>query len=59
MKVFNAELFAMEKAFKLAFNQISFYIKDIWIFSNNQAAIKRVQKLSLKVKQTHVQAIED
>ena len=59
MKVFDAELFAMEKAFKLAFNQISFYIKDIWIFSNSQAVIERVQKSSLKVEQTHVQAIED
>jgi len=59
MEVFDAELFAMEKAFKLAFNQMSFYIKDIWIFSDSQAAIERVQKSSLEAGQTHVQAIED
>ena len=29
MEVFNAELFAIEKVFELAFNQISFLIKDI------------------------------
>jgi hypothetical protein len=29
MKVFDAELFAIEKAFELAFNQISFLTKDI------------------------------
>src|SRR5205809_2284777 len=29
MKVFDAELFAIEKAFKLALNQISCYTKDI------------------------------
>ena len=59
MEVFDAELFAMEKAFKLAFNQMSFYIKDIWIFLDSQAAIQRVQKSSLEAGQTHVQAIED
>ena len=36
-----------------------FYIKDIWIFSNSQAAIERVQKSSLEAGQTHVQAIEN
>ena len=34
MKVFDAELFAIEKAFKLALDQISFYTKDIWVFSS-------------------------
>ena len=38
---------------------MSFYIKDIWIFSNSQAVIKRVQKSSLEAGQTHIQAIED
>ena len=44
MKVFDAELFAIEKAFKLALDQISFYTKDIWVFSDSQAAIQRIQK---------------
>ena len=38
---------------------MSFYIKDIWIFSNSQAAIQRVQKSSLEAGQTHVQAIKN
>ena len=48
MKVFDAELFAMEKAFRLALNQTSFFTKDIWIFSDSQAAIQKLQKLNLK-----------
>jgi len=59
MKVFDAELFAMKKAFELAFNQTSFLIKDIWIFSDSQAAIQRLQKLSLNAGQIHVLAIEN
>src|SRR6266496_3927223 len=58
MEVFDAELFAIEKAFKLALNQISLFTKDIWIFSNSQAAIQRVQKSSLNARQSHVLAIK-
>ena len=39
IEVFNAELFAIEKAFKIAFEKITKFTKNIWIFSNNQAAI--------------------
>ena len=59
MEVFDAELFAMAKAFKLAHNQISFFTKDIWIFSDSQAAIQRLQNSSLKAGQKYVLAIED
>ncbi len=58
MKVFDAELFAIEKAFKLVLNQISLFTKDIWIFSDSQAAIKRVQKSDLKAGQTQILVIE-
>jgi hypothetical protein len=54
MEVFDAELYAMEKAFKIAFSQMSFFIKDIWIFSDSQAAIQRVQKSSLEAGQAYV-----
>ena len=47
MEVFNVELFTIKKAFKLALNQISSFTKNIWIFSNSQAAIERIQKSSL------------
>ena len=39
IEVFDAELFAIEKAFKITFKKIIKFIKNIWIFSNNQAAI--------------------
>jgi len=57
MEVFDAELFAIEKAFKLTLNQMSFFTKDIWIFSDSQAAIQRIQKSSLNAEQNHVLAI--
>ena len=57
--MFDAELFALKQAFKLTFNKISFFTKDIWIFSDNQAAIQRLQKSSLKAEQHHVLAIEN
>ena len=59
MEVFDAELFAMEKAFRLALNQTSFFTKDIWIFSDSQAAIQRLQKSNLKAGQCYVLAIEE
>ena len=59
MKVFDAELFAVEKAFELAFNQISFLTKDIWIFSDSQAAIQRLQKSNLNAGQIHVLVIKN
>ena len=39
IKVFNAELFAIKKAFKITFKRITKFTKNVWIFSNNQAAI--------------------
>ena len=59
MKVFDAELFAIEKAFKLALDQMSFYTKDIWVFSDSQAAIQRIQKSDINADQSHVLAIEN
>ena len=58
MEVFDAELFAIEKAFKSALDQISLFTKDIWIFSDSQAAIQRIQKSSLNAGQSHVLAIK-
>ena len=39
IEVFNAELFAIEKAFKIAFKKIIKFTKNIWIFSNSQTVI--------------------
>ena len=49
MEVFDAELFAIEKAFKIAWENKQLNIDKVWIFSNNQATIKRLKNTSLKV----------
>ena len=59
IKVFNAELFAIEKAFKIAFEKIIKFTKNIWIFSNSQAAIQRLQNCNLKAGQRYVIAIKN
>ena len=57
MEVFNAELFAIEKAFKIAWENRQLNIDKVWIFSNSQAAIKRLVNSSLKAGQYYVQSI--
>ena len=59
IEVFNAELFAIEKAFKIAFEKITRFTKNIWIFSNSQAAIQRLQNCNLKAGQRYVIAIKN
>ena len=49
IEIFNTKLFVIEKAFKIAFKKISRFTKNIWIFSDNQAAIQRLQNYSQKV----------
>src|SRR6266536_3723273 len=57
MKVFDAELFAIEKAFEIAFNNRQLNTEKLWIFSDSQAAIKRLKNSSLKPGQYYIQAI--
>jgi ribonuclease HI len=57
MEVFDAELFALEKAFKTAWEKKQEFTKKIWIFSDSQAAIKRLQNSSLKAGQYYIQSI--
>ena len=49
MKVFNTELFAIEKAFKIAWENKQLNTDKVWIFSNNQAVIKRLINSNLKI----------
>ena len=48
MKVFDAKLFAIEKAFKIAWENKQLNTNKVWIFLNNQATIKRLKNISLK-----------
>ena len=57
MEVFDAELFAIEKAFKIAWENKQLNTDKVWIFSDNQAAIKRLKNTSLKAGQYYIQII--
>ena len=57
MEVFNAELFAIEKAFKIAWENKQLNTDKVWIFSDSQAAIKRLKNTSLKPGQYYIQTI--
>ena len=57
MEVFDAELFAIEKAFKIAWENKQLNIDKVWIFSNSQATIKRLKNSSLKAGQYYIQSI--
>ena len=57
MKIFDAESFALEKIFKVAWEKKQRCTKIIWIFSNSQAAIKRLQNSSSKANQYYIQSI--
>src|SRR5213078_5102062 len=59
MEVFNAELFAIEKAFKIAWENRQLNTDKVWIFSDSQAAIKRLVNSSLKAGQYYVQLIKN
>src|SRR5438045_1930534 len=48
IEVFNAKLFVIKKAFKIAFKRINKFTKNIWVFSDSQAAIQRLQNCNLK-----------
>ena len=58
LEMFNAELFALEKAFKVAWNLKSNKTKNIQIFSDSQAAIKRLRNSAVKAGQYYVQSIK-
>ena len=57
MKVFDAELFAIEKAFKIVWENKQLNTNKVWIFLNSQAAIKKLVNSSLKAGQYYVQSI--
>ena len=58
MEVFNAELFTIEKAFKITWENKQLNINKVWIFLNSQAAIKKLKNSSLKVGQYYIQSIK-
>jgi ribonuclease HI len=59
IEVFDAELFAIEKAFKIAWEEKQPNTENIWIFSDSQAAIKRLQNQNLKPGQYYIKSIRN
>ena len=57
MEVFDAELFAIEKAFKIAWENKQLNTDKVWIFLDSQAAIKNLKNISLKAGQYYIQII--
>src|SRR5438552_806337 len=57
MEVFDAELFVIEKAFEIERKKKQLNTEKIWIFSDSQAAIKRLKDSSLKAGQYYIQSI--
>jgi ribonuclease HI len=57
-EVFNAEVYAILQAFKLAKTfSLDSSLKEIWIFSDSQAALKRLQKSSISSEQANLESI--
>ena len=57
VEVFNAELYAIEKAFKIVWEKKQLNTKKIWIFSDSQAAVKKLRNSNLKPGQYYIQLI--
>ena len=55
--MFNTELFTIKKAFKIVWENKQLNTDKVWIFSDSQAAIKRLMNSSLKAGQYYVQSI--
>ena len=58
MEVFNTKLFAIEKVFKIAWENKKLNIDKVWIFTNSQATIKKLKNSSFKAGQYYVQSIK-
>jgi ribonuclease HI len=59
MEVFDAEMFAVKQAMQLASERITFQTEDIWIFSDSQAAIKRIARSGMGAGQAYVKGIQE
>jgi len=50
-KVFDAELFAIKKAINFAYEKTDIWTREIWIFSDSQATLKRLKSREVRVNQ--------
>src|SRR6266536_909640 len=47
-EVFDAELFVIKKAINFAYEKTDIWTREIWIFSDNQAALKRLKSREVR-----------
>ncbi len=50
-EVFDTELFAIKKAIDFAYEKTDIWTREIWIFSDNQAALKRLKSREVRAGQ--------
>ena len=47
-EVFDAELFVIKKVIDFAYEKTDIWTREIWIFSNNQAALKKLKSREIR-----------
>src|SRR6266498_3393883 len=50
-EIFDTELFTIKKAIDFAYEKMDIWTQEIWIFSNNQAALKRLKSREVRTSQ--------
>ncbi len=53
-EVFDAELFAIKKVIDFVYEKTDIWIREIWIFSDNQAALKRLKSREVRAGQYYI-----
>ncbi len=50
-EIFNTELFAIKKAIDFTYKKTDIWTREIWIFSDNQTALKRLKSREIRAGQ--------
>src|SRR6266498_6171616 len=53
-EIFNAEFFAIKKVIDFAYEKTDIWIREIWIFSDSQAALKRLKNREVRAGQYYI-----
>src|SRR6266511_3212001 len=56
-EVFDAELFAIKKVIDFAYEKTDIWIREIWIFSDSQAVLKRLKSREVRVSQYYTNQV--
>ena len=53
-EVFDAELFTIKKVINFVYEKTDIQTREIWIFSNNQTALKRLKSRKIRTSQYYI-----